>query len=846
VSRTNDFASRRGLSCVAFFALLAGCGGGGSGDGDGGIPIGGGPGATNPKATRAALDVEPHSRSVVVDVETDGAGRVDLYYASQRGFDPDNWSTAAGGKMLANVQLPVTITGLENGRAYYFVADVVSADGSRVRAAETSVRPNHWLTDDAVRAQAFDAAGNQYLGGVFGHVGVYTGSAVAVSTADGTLDATLPVVDGATHALVPDGHGGWYVGGSFERVGGLTRRNLARVLPNGEIDPNWAPQVDGTVTDVVVAGGIVYVVGQFTTIDGQSRTGLAALDVGTGQLTGFAPTFGLAGITVRALAVSGDTIYVAGPFDTVNGAARHCLAAIGTDGTVRDDWQPRANDGCHPTGIAVHGDTVYVGGWFNAIDSQPRSGLAAIGTDGTLRSDWVPDPGTGTESMAVSGDRLYVVGGLAVAAVALDGTGQTIWRAPVQGELRAMTVADGMIYVGGGWWFSINGVVRAGAAALGTDGVLRDWNPRFDSYVLALAVAGNTVYAGGLFTTVNAQPRSHLASLDAHGTLRADWTPELGGVGDVYAFALAGDTVYVGGTFSSVDGQPRGNLAAVRTDGTLRSDWSPISSGSIHFLAASNGTAYAAGPLAIVNGQPTATINGQPSGGIAAIRTDGTLRTDWAPSFTTAQPDNPRLHLSGLVVHNDTVYLSGLFTAVDGQSRNGVAAVREDGTLRLDWTPVVEPAVISSQEPSVSTIAAAGNTVYIGGRFTSVDGSPRAGLAAVGTNGALRTDWAPNLGVAGLPLAFAATADGVYVAGTFNLNGTNRLFAVRMDQTVRSDWAPYTNLASGYVINREAVPTKITTLTVVGDTVHLGGDFRTVNGEPRGGFAALGPDGALR
>ena len=62
------------------------------------------------------------------------------------------------------------------------------------------------------------------------------------------------------------------------------------------------------------------------------------------------------------------------------------------------------------------------------------------------------------------------------------------------------------------------------------------WNPGADNLVHALAVSGNTVYAGGYFTSIGGSPRNFLAALAAGGAGTAlPWRPEA----DNVVFALA-------------------------------------------------------------------------------------------------------------------------------------------------------------------------------------------------------------------------------------------------------------------------------------------------------------------
>src|SRR6185436_7511991 len=113
-------------------------------------------------------------------------------------------------------------------------------------------------------------------------------------------------------------------------------------------------------------------------------------------------------------------------------------------------------------------------------------------------------------------------------------------------------------------------------------GQIRAWNPNADNSVFALAVAGNTVYAGGNFSSVGGQPRGRLVAIDATTAQVADWNP--GADKEVRALAVTGDTVLVGGDFSMLGGEPRLALGAVTASGTV-SDWAPGDSPANRVLA---------------------------------------------------------------------------------------------------------------------------------------------------------------------------------------------------------------------------------------------------------------------
>lgn len=115
--------------------------------------------------------------------------------------------------------------------------------------------------------------------------------------------------------------------------------------------------------------------------------------------------------------------------------------------------------------------------------------------------------------------------------------------------------------------------------------------------------------------------------------------------------------------------------------------------------------------------------------------------------------------------HGDTLYIGGDFTTVGGQSRNGIAAIDlTTGSVVSGFAPA---ASYFGFGPTISSIAVSGDgsTVYFGGLFDEVNGTARGSLAAVNTTGTLQ-GFAPELNGSG---AFSVTVSGssVYVIGGF-------------------------------------------------------------------------------
>ncbi len=105
--------------------------------------------------------------------------------------------------------------------------------------------------------------------------------------------------------------------------------------------------------------------------------------------------------------------------------------------------------------------------------------------------------------------------------------------------------------------------------------------PNFNGEVRALRVSpdGKTLYAGGYFTRVNGQVHSHLAAIDLPSCQpRATFKPAVKGL--VYALSATNTAVYFGGDVSSVNGAARQHAAAVTPAGAL-TNWRPNADGRV-------------------------------------------------------------------------------------------------------------------------------------------------------------------------------------------------------------------------------------------------------------------------
>ncbi|MBK9418910.1 MAG: hypothetical protein IPO05_04545 [Flavobacteriales bacterium] len=199
---------------------------------------------------------------------------------------------------------------------------------------------------------------------------------------------------------------------------------------------------------------------------------------------------------------------------------------------------------------------------------------------------------------------------------------------------------------------------------------------------------------------------------------------------------------------------------------------------------------------------------------------DHTLDLSWP------QP-NGVVYTTSLDPSGETLYVGGLFTEVAGQPRQNLAAIDVATRTVTSWAPEVNDLIY--------TMLALGDSVVVTGSFTTVNGASRIGLAAIdGSTGSV-ANWAPAINFQGfLPIVtMIANGGRLYVGGPFDLvNGQPRTSIACFDGATGAltPWAP----VLGYFDEP-----RVYDMDINGDAIILSGEFATVNGVQRVGFAEV-------
>ncbi|MFE6834114.1 DNRLRE domain-containing protein [Streptomyces sp. NPDC057705] len=379
-------------------------------------------------------------------------------------------------------------------------------------------------------------------------------------------------------------------------------------------DPLSTWQPNGVVWALAEAGGRVFAGGTFSAVrpptggggSEQSAVNFVALDAATGAPTSCKLSFTVASgtATVRALALSPDkaTLYAGGYFGAVNGTAVSSLAAIDVAScTVKAGFRPAF--AATVRALAVTGDTVYAGGDFLSVAGQPRERFAAVGAaDGALKpfTANADEPGRAVEvtpdgnSVVLGGDFFTVNGANTHALAVVDATSGALTKT-YAGFIETNSVVKDVATDATGFYTANEGTgggVFDGRIALN----LSDFGLRWRDTCLG-ATQAVLPYQSVLYSASHAHDcssvgefpdgqRHHLLAQPTSGTGKLGWAPDTNdGIGEgigprVMTVGSKGGVQYlwVGGEFTTVNGAAQQSLTRFASTGDTGAPTVPVAS----------------------------------------------------------------------------------------------------------------------------------------------------------------------------------------------------------------------------------------------------------------------------
>ncbi|MCL4831997.1 MAG: hypothetical protein KJZ86_06135 [Caldilineaceae bacterium] len=489
----------------------------------------------------------------------------------------------------------------------------------------------------------------------------------------------LPTVEyGSVRALASDGEN-LYAAGNFTAAGLLPANNVARW--DGRRWHALGSGVNGYVYALAVYKGALYAGGEFTQAGDVAVNSLAVWDgkkwSGLGQGPGALQ--GTYKGVVRALAVVDDALYIGGDFTSLDNLATldiarwdgRKLSALGS-GLGNADYSGTAMDSYgYGSVYALAGGpdgSLYAGGDFShAGNDQPLPVNSIARWDG---QEWTP-LGSGLE------------------------------KTYGKGEVRALAVDDSGILFAGGQFGKAGGEVAASIAqwdgqrwrpvgsGLGTDSAY--------AYINALAVVGDSLYAGGGMTSIGGKKVAGLALWDGWA-----WAGVGDGMRDSYdgVLVLLSDGnggVYAAGSFTGGGKIYSRNL--IRWTGAA---WEALGQGMGYGTTSGRVEAVTVDPAGLVYaGGYFDSVGGQPVQNIAV----------WNGNRWAGLGQGVNGSVYALATYGTKVYVGGGFTEAGGQ---GASYIAQYDSVTARWS-----ALASGVNGYVYALAVAGDgTLFVGGDFT--------------------------------------------------------------------------------------------------------------------------------
>ncbi|MDP1725135.1 MAG: PKD domain-containing protein [Bacteroidota bacterium] len=336
--------------------------------------------------------------------------------------------------------------------------------------------------------------------------------------------------------------------------------------------------------------------------------------------------------------------------------------------------------------------------------------------------------------------------------------------------------------------------------------------PMVDGSVNAIMRSGDTMYIGGRFNHLYYADSAvkYATQLDTIKGLLVPGMPKFNG--PVYSMLADSNGGYLlSGAFTKVDDSMRIGVVHIDDNFRVTSKWAGVEfcggpvGGFPAFKLWRNNTVYLYANYASFGG-------GIKKSSAACI----------SPTTSNTSGNMPLINNAVNCVTADaqgTFYIAGSFTMAGDSARKHLARVDNNGKV-YNWKAEVNG--------PVSFIRLCRNKVFIAGAFSKVNGLSRNGFAVLDTNGNLQS-WNLDLAAGQQVLVLEPAGDTMYVGGEFTSIGL----------VAAGNFAAI-NVNTGSLYSTAiSLNARVNSICIVGSSVYLGGWFTTINSSNRKYHASL-------
>ena len=641
------------------------------------------------------------------------------------------------------------------------------------------------------------------------------------------------------------------IGGKFTSIVGFPVGRLARLGSDGHLDFTFNTAGAGANGDIlalrVLPDGKILIGGNFTSYNGTNINRIARLNPDGSLDSTFNPGTGASSSVYQIILQPDNRILIGGGFSTVNGFTSHVIARLFYDGAVDQSFTFNAgvffNSPVRALALQADGKILFGGYFFGDDNNGSVRNIARLDASGNLDTSFLGRTNNGLNL-----------------------------NPPVS---SIIVRADGKILIGG-QFTTVNDVARLSIALLNSNGTLdNSLNATTVNWVNEMALLADGRIAVGGNMQIQGQSASQVVGLfNANGSADNTFVPN-----EAYFSSVVNQVIItadnkilacgkLSGTSPLFGGADPAAVRRLNLDGS-RDYTYRTRTGAASFIL---GRPVIQSTGKIVFRADGGTVGGVMRSSLARLNTDGTVDENYAPSLRGDA-------IAGLP--DGSILIGGIF-------EGGIRAIRKikaDGSVDPLFSLDVTVPFGYSSSGIFDMATQPDGKVLVVGKFLTIGGVARKGMARINPDGSVDTSFNHNLTFdEGTIHRVVVQPDGKsWISGAFgftqatfrlNTSGTAEVFI----QASVSDISPLPNgkayLGGGFTVigqtpikfvarvNQDGtLDSSFNPATITGGTngntyvyavyaqpdgkVLIGGDFYNVGGVERRGFARLNANGTL-
>ncbi|MFP9115114.1 hypothetical protein ACLI1A_14340 [Flavobacterium sp. RHBU_3] len=449
-------------------------------------------------------------------------------------------------------------------------------------------------------------------------------------------------------------------------------------------DTSIGASTDGAVQDFLVCpDGKLIIYGYFEKYHDVDSHHIVRINGDKSIDTSFAIGSALNGWVSAAALQSDGKIVIAGGFTLYNDTPVGNVIRLNSDGSLDTSFTSGVlNNSVYEIKVQAD-DKLLVCGSFTTYNDVVVKMVIRLNTDGTLDPTFnLAVNFSNILDIALQEDGKVIVAGSQLRRFNTDGSTDSSFT-PVYTDygIRAVELqSDGKIVIGGSFE-TLYGVSHKGIARINANGT-KDTTFAIGTGMyatvtdIAIQPDGKIIFVGLITNLGDYYARGSLR-LNEDGTVDTTFTaPQTDPVGSILAVELTENNIYLGGMFINYNNTPANYIFPLNYDGT------PDYTGYVQPTGANNpvtAIAYAGNGNMLVGGSFTY-YNGEARNRLALINEDGELLDDFNPG------EGPNGNINGVVRQSDGKYIVyGDFTTYNGVARKYVARINADGSLDMSY-----------------------------------------------------------------------------------------------------------------------------------------------------------------